>query len=207
MFFPKTPGASYSWTQFTSIDKNNAPLVKGGPIIIRWANLEPQNGVYAFDTEIEAKLTKALDNDFYVFLKIYFAGPAASGFTPEWIYSNGVPQVSTDRGVFPYYFDEDYKVFYYRMIAKFGEYILSLPDNLKDRILFIQCTEGSTGDGYCYKGTPPPQYDITREEWVPFRLEAWKKFKAAFSENDVLQIPLLTNDDANTPELRDWMLD
>ncbi|HSH19224.1 MAG TPA: hypothetical protein VLA03_02150, partial [Draconibacterium sp.] len=203
--FPDDAWGVYSWTQFTGIDKNSAPLVKGGPIIIRWANLEPQNGEYAFDKEIKDKLLKALDNDFYVFLKIYFAGPG-SGFTPDWVFSNGVPRVNTDRGVFPYYFDEDYTVFYHRMIAKFGEYVLGLPDNLKERILFIQCTEGSTGDGGYYKGDPPAQYAISREEWVPFRLEAWKKFKAAFSEDDVLQFPLLTNDDANTPELRNWML-
>ena len=54
--FPTDAWGVYSWTQFTSIDKSTAPLVKGGPIIMRWANLEPQNGVYAFDTELKDKL-------------------------------------------------------------------------------------------------------------------------------------------------------
>ena len=179
--FPEDAWGVYSWTQFTQIDKNSAPLVKGGPIIARWANLEPENGVYAFETEIKDKLTKALNNDFYVFIKIYFAGPSSSGFTPEWIYYNGVPKVNTSRGAFPYYFDDDYKVFYYRMIAEFGEYILSLPDNLKERILFIQCTEGSTGDGYCYKGDlTDPAYDISREEWNIFALMPGKNSKLLF---------------------------
>ena len=84
--FPEDAWGVYSWTQFTSIDQNTAPLVKGGPIITRWANLEPQDSVYAFDTEIDAKLQKALDNNWYVFIKIYLAGPAESGFTPEWLY-------------------------------------------------------------------------------------------------------------------------
>ena len=89
---------------YPSIDKNSAPLVKGGPIITRWANLEPQDGVYAFDSEIDAKLQKALDNNWYVFIKIYLAGPAESGFTPEWLYDKGIPKVATARGNFPYYF-------------------------------------------------------------------------------------------------------
>lgn len=211
--FPEDSWGVYSWTQFTQIDKNSAPLVKGGPIIMRWANLEPQNGVYDFDNEIKDKLTKALDNGFHVFLKIYLAGPSFSydnGFTPSWLYDNGVPEVHAERGIFPYYFDDDYKFYYYRLIDAFGAYILNLPDDLRSRILFVQCTEGSTGDGYCYKGDVDieyEQYNISREDWSIFRLEAWKKFKAAFSENNILQIPLLTNDDANNPALRSWMLD
>lgn len=56
--FPDDAWGVYSWTQFTQIDKNIAPLVKGGPIIARWENPEPQNGVYEFDKEIKDKLIK-----------------------------------------------------------------------------------------------------------------------------------------------------
>lgn len=204
--FPSDAWGVYSWTQFTSIDKNNAPLAKGGPIIMRWTNIEPQNGVYAFDAELKPKLQKALDNNFYVFLKIYHTAPSSSGFTPEWLYSNGVPKVAAG-GNFPYYFDEDYKGYYYRLIAEFGRYVQALPDNLKSRILFIQSTEGTTGDGGYYKVDPAgTEYDISREEWSVFRLEAWKKFKEAFSKNGVLQFPILTNNDSNTAELKNWML-
>lgn len=108
--FPNDSWGVYSWTQFTDIDKVSAPLAKGGPIIMRWANVEPQNGIYAFDSEIGDKLRKAETNGFYVFLKIYLAGPAPSGFTPEWLYSSGVPKVTISGNSFPYYFDEDYKI-------------------------------------------------------------------------------------------------
>lgn len=64
-------------------------------------------------------------------------------------------------GSFPYYFDEDYKLYYYRLIAEFGRYMQALLDNLKNRILFVQSTEGTTGDGGFYKSDPErTQYDI-----------------------------------------------
>ena len=204
--FSENAWGVYSWTQFTAIDKNTAPLAKGGPIIMRWTNVEPQNGVFKFDTELLPKLQRAAENNWYVFLKIYLAAPSTSGFTPEWLYSNGVPKVSAG-GNFPYYFDEDYKGYYYRLIAEFGKYVLALPDNLKSRILFIQSTEGTTGDGGYYKSDPAgTEYDITRDQWSEFRLAAWKEFKTAFSKDGVLQFPILTNNDANTDFLKTWML-
>jgi hypothetical protein len=54
--------------------------------------------------QIDAKLQKAADNDFYVFIKVYLAGPSQTGFTPEWIYDHGIPEVQCERGKFPYYF-------------------------------------------------------------------------------------------------------
>ena len=207
--FPANSWGVYSWTQFNSIDMTNAPLAKGGPDIMRWANVEPSNGVYAFDSEIGEKLRKAETNGFYTFLKIYFAAPSTGGYTPEWIYSNGVPRVVINGDVFPYYFSDAYKTFYYRMIREFGKYVLSLSPNLRKRVLFVQCTEGTTGDGGYYKGSPGGEYApyaISKTQWEDFRLEAWKVFKEAFSKDGVLQVPLLTNNDANTDKLKDWML-
>lgn len=217
--FPEDSWGVYSWTRFTQVDRNSAPLIKGGPIIERWANLEPQNGVYKFNTKIDPLLQKALDNNFYCFINIWVAGPAQSGFTPEWIYDQGIPAVQCERGKFPYYFHNyepgqpptagSYQYYYFRLINALAQHLLSLPKDLRDRVVFIQCAEGSTGDGYCYKGdlqSGYTQYDISRADWNVFRLDAWKEFKAAYSVDGKLQIPLLTNDDANNVELRQWML-
>ena len=102
--FPENSWGVYSWTKFTQVDKNNAPLIKGGPLITRWVDIEPQDGVYKFKTEIDDKLQKALDNDFYTFINIWVAGPSASGWTPEWLYDKGIPKVPCGRGNFPFYF-------------------------------------------------------------------------------------------------------
>lgn len=83
--FPADAWGLCSWTQFTKIDKGTSPLCKGGPIITSWTNIEPQNGVFAFNAEVKPKLQRALDNNWYVFLKIYLAAPATGGFTPEWL--------------------------------------------------------------------------------------------------------------------------
>jgi uncharacterized protein YjdB len=218
--FPEDSWGVYSWTKFTQVDKNNAPLIKGGPLITRWVDIEPQDGVYKFKTEIDDKLQKALDNDWYTFINIWVAGPSASGWTPEWLYGKGIPKVQCERGAFPYYFhnyvpgqppvEDSYQYYYFRLLNAIAEHILSLPENLRERVVFIQCAEGSTGDGYCYKGDVKSgyeQYEISREDWNVFRLDAWKEFKAAYSIDSKLQIPLLTNDDANNVELRQWMLE
>ncbi len=217
--FPEDSWGVYSWTRFTKVDKNNAPLIKGGPLITRWVDIEPQDGVYKFKTEIDDVLQKALDNDWYTFINIWVAGPSESGWTPEWLYDKGIPKVACGRGNFPYYFhnyvpgqppaSNSYQYYYFRLLNAIAKHILSLPANLRERVVFIQCAEGSTGDGYCYKGdvlSGYEQYEISREDWNVFRLDAWKEFKAAYSVDGKLQIPLLTNDDANNVELRQWML-
>ena len=219
--FPAGSWGVYSWTRITGVDKDSAPLIKGGPLLERWAILEPKDGVYAFDTKIDPLLQKAADNDFYVFLMIWVAGPSKTGWTPEWLYDQcGIPEVQCGRGKFPYYFHlyepgqppvtGSYQFYYFRLINALAQHLLNLPANLRDRVVFIQCAEGSTGDGYCYKSgvlDGYKQYDISREDWNVFRLDAWKEFKAAFSIGGKLQIPLLTNDDANDNRLRQWMLD
>lgn len=99
----------------------------------------------------------------------------------------------------PYFLDEDYKFYYYRMIDSLGHYLLNLPVNLRRRILFVQSAEGATGDEGPYKGDPVnPVYNISDGVWSQFRMDAWARYQAALSMDGVEQIPLMTN--ANRPE-------
>ena len=60
----------------------------------------------------------------------------------------------------------------------FGRYVLDLPEDLRKRIIFIQTAEGSTGDGYGYKGDPlVAEYAISREEWGGVRIETWDVYR------------------------------
>jgi hypothetical protein len=69
--------------------------------------------------------------------------------------------------------------------------------------VFVQCAEGSTGDGQPYKGKPLDQkYAISDEVWNDFRLEAWKRYRDA-----VPGIPILVNSDANGGLETQWLLE
>ena len=140
-----------------------------------------------------------------------WVGPAA----PEWIYQNGVPRVITNRSVnalgqktdgqkeYPYYLHPEYKKRFMGLIDAFGKYVSALPPALRARIVFVQCAEGSTGDGQPYKGKPLDQkYAISDEVWNDFRLEAWKRYRDA-----VPGIPILVNSDANGGLETQWLLE
>jgi hypothetical protein len=103
----------------------------------------------------------------------------------------------------PYYLHPEYKSRYLGLIDAFGKYVMALPPELRERIVFVQCAEGSTGDGQPYKGVPlEKKYVISDEVWNEFRLEAWKRYQKA-----VPGIPILVNSDANTSQESQWMLE
>lgn len=213
--FRKGVWGTYTWGspwddgEFT---EKSYPYVKGAPIVLRWSQLEPEPGNYQFDQLIGSKLRHANQEDFYTMLTVW-VGP----MSPQWIYENGVPLLEMEKTInpfgkvrdwkFPYYLDDDYKTYFFRMIDNLGKYILSLPEDIQKRLVFIQSAEGSTGDGWPYKGKPLDiKYDITRTEWTPFRLETWKRYSDAFSINGKNRVPVLVNYDSCTEEEYEWLL-
>jgi len=226
--FPDDAWGVYSWVNYDpkKVSREKCPNIKGSPIIMRWSNLEPENGKFEFKKEIGDKLELLDQNDFNTFLMVWVAFATSNvtetdtswAFTPKWLFKHGVPLVEFPQTVnplgktttryFPYYFDDDYKFYFHRMIDSLGNYICNLPPHLKKRILFLQSAEGSTGDGGPYKGEPINSvYDITKEQWSDFRIETWEKYKSAFTKDGELQLPLLTNYDSNEEKQYRWMLD
>ena len=124
------------------------PDIKGAPLLLHWDNLEPRNGEFDFEGQIGDKLVELDQNDFYTFITVWvaFATSQVSGtdttwaMTPRWLFWNGVPLVEMGETInplgentrrdSPYFLDEDYKFFYYRMIDSLGNYLLNLPENL-----------------------------------------------------------------------------
>jgi hypothetical protein len=213
--FPSDCWGVYSWCSWNprTVTRETCPLIRGAPIVLHWNSLEPNEGEHAFERLLDERLQAAVDNDFYTFLMIW-VGPSS----PDWLYEIGVPLVRCEPTVSPkrevrhfespYYFDPTYTDAYYRLIRAFGEYVRSLPDEKRRRILFVQCCEGSTGDGFCYKGDPlDPQYAISRAEWGEYRIRAWDVFREAFIEGERPPVPLLVNDDANAGPEHDWLLE
>jgi len=201
-----------SWAGWNpgQISRAECPELRSVPLILKWDSLESAPGQYAFDNQLGKPLKAAQADGLYVTVMIW-VGPAA----PKWIYDQGVPKVITDREVnalgqktngqktYPYYLHPEYKKRFFGLIEAFGKYVNALPAALRERIVFVQCAEGSTGDGQPYKGDPLDQaFAIAGETWNAFRLEAWKHYRDA-----VAGIPILVNSDANGSAESRWLLD
>ena len=116
------------------ISRADCPELRSVPLILKWGDLEPAPEKYTFEEEIGRKLEAAQADDLYVTLMIW-VGPEA----PEWIYSKGVPVVTTDRSVnalgrktnkqskYPYYLHPEYKKAFFGLIDAFGSYTNQLP--------------------------------------------------------------------------------
>ena len=214
--FPDDCWGVYGWASWNSnnVSRKSHPLIKGGPMILKWRDIEPEEGVFKFEELVGQKLQLAEENEFYTFLMIWVA-PGA----PRWLYENEVPELEMTPTIgplgqardwtFQYYLDEDYIRFYHRLMTRFGEFVKGLPKGQRDRILYIQSAEGSTGDGWGYKGKPLDlKYDISDKQWGEFRIQAWEILKLALTDEDgEMVVPLLVNYDSNQEEQYRWVLD
>jgi hypothetical protein len=200
----------HGWGGVGQVSRAECPELRSVPLIMKWDLLESAPGQYAFEEKLGKLLQAARQDGLYVMIKIY-VGPAC----PKWIYEQGVPMVITDRefnalgqktegqSKYPYYLHPEYKKRYHALIAAFGKWVKELSPALRERILFVQCAEGSTGDGQPYKGNPlDKQYDISRETWNAFRREAWQNYRKA-----VPGIPIAVNSDANESSETQWLLE
>jgi hypothetical protein len=214
--FPDDCWGVYTWFgDFNAITPDTHPHIKGIPIVTRWSEVELEKGKFAFEEVIGKKLEILNEKDFNTFIMTW-ASPGDR--VPRWLYENGVPELEMTKTInpqrkvrdwtFPYYFDEDYVFYFQRMLKEFASYLKTLPDDLRNRVLFIQSAEGSTGDGYCYKGKPlNPKYNISREEWGGFRIRTWEVLREELmGEYRRMIIPLLVNYDANREEEYKWLM-
>jgi hypothetical protein len=201
-----------SWASWNpkQISRADCPELRSVPLIIKWDALEPTPGDYTFDERIGKSLQAAHDDGLYVSIKIY-VGPAS----PAWIYDQGVPVVMTDREEnalgqktdsqqkYPYYLHPEYINRFAGLIDAFGKWIKTLSPELRERILFVQSAEGSTGDGQPYKGKPlDKQYNISEEQWNDLRRETWTNYRKALPG-----IAIVVNSDANSPKETQWLLE
>lgn len=175
-----------SWRGDAALKKADFPSVVSVPIVVHWANLEPEDGKFNW-SEFDKELSDAINGNGYYVQIIPWVG----AHSPRWVYDAGVPLVKTDKKKdwgFPYYFDEDYIRYHDRFIRALAERVRSLPKAMADKIAFVQVCEGATGDQFCYKGDPrDPQYAITREQWQQFRMtHVWPLWLEAFEGCDLL---------------------
>ena len=174
----------------------------------KWKDIQPTARDLFDWTETQSALQLAHDRDQMIYVSI---GPGPDA--PEWIYDQGVPKVTTKGGknkwpYYPYYLDRHYNTFYHHLIREYGNFLRTQPQHLVEKIAFVQVKTGCTGDEAAYKGTViDPQYEISRAEWLDFRLRAFEQFRLAFLTGTKSQIPLLFNsiDPISHPEAWHWV--
>ena len=179
------------WTGRGSvITSENTDLIKGIMVSSHWRDLEPEKGKWNWNV-IKPRIMQATNAGKHVGMIVY-VGPDS----PDWIYENGVPKVTTPdkknvRGgshkarfpYYPYYLDSNYREFWFNQIRTTADWVAKLPKDVREKILFVQTAEGTTGDEGPYKGIPyEEKYRIssengTGEEWVNLKKEAWQIFR------------------------------
>jgi len=183
------------------LDTDVRPWLKGTLIFKCWDELEPANNQFEFGP-LDSGLQRAADNGHpYIMIGIY------AGFnSPDWLYTNGVPKVTTISHPtlnHPYYLDPDFKSYFKRMINTVAAHVKSYAPNIRNRIIGIQCPLGSSGDPHAYYGEPvDPQYDISTSEWEAYQKELFAVYCDAYSNTVPPIVPLL-NPGGLT--LHDWL--
>lgn len=173
------------------LNKSSAPFVLGVPVIAHWRDLEPHPGVFDFEHVVTRLLRNATANNLFVFLMIWIVPD-----TPEWLYNeSGANFVVTDRSTdpstsqtdqsrFPDYSDPIFLRSFFSVIARFARFVEELPKELRSSILFVQAAEGSTGDGFGYKGDADiadTSHVMSRFEYSKrYRTRVWREFRDKF---------------------------
>jgi hypothetical protein len=139
--------------------------------------------------------------------------------SPEWIYSAGVPRVTTDFNRvshFPYYLNDDFKRYFKRMIDRTAEHLdRDLPPEVRRRIIAVQCPVGASGDPHPYKvnaekGSGQVGWfgegatKIGRDEWIKYHYEMFAHYYHAFGRAKPA-INCLFNSNLD-PDLHAWAL-
>lgn len=190
---------SYPFGVWTGADvtPDIADLVRGRMVACHWRDLEPQKGRWNWDV-IAPRIMQATSAGKCIGLIVY-VGPDS----PDWIYENGVPKVTTPDKVnvrggshkarfpyYPYYLDADYRKFWFNEIRTTADWVAALPKNVREKITFVQTAEGTTGDEGPYKGVPyEEKYRIsnesgTDERWVNLKKDAWRIFRDKYTTMD-----------------------
>ena len=177
-----------------NITPRNKEYVRGRFIWRKWRELEPQKGIWTWDI-VDERINQAVEAGKYVGFVVY-AGPDS----PDWIYDNGVPKVTTPDKInvrggshkarfpyYPYYLDPDYRKYWFNEIRIVADWIDSLPETKREKVLFVQTAEGTTDDEGPYKGVPyDEKYRFCDEHgngvaWVELKKEAWKIYHEKYS--------------------------
>ena len=189
--------------ELTSDQVSQYKFLKGWYIVYQWKKLEPQKDNFDWNY-FDSQVKFAADHNLAIGFMIW-VGP----HSPEWIYNNGVPKVTSQTvkrsGEFPYYLDKTYKDRYYNMIDKVSDHIKKMPPKMRDQIVMWMAAEGSTGDPQPYKGLlNDSRYTISEQQWFDFKKDVWTHmYNLNKKENP--NVHLLVNQ-ANDGKYFNWLV-
>jgi len=184
------------------VNPSNFSFFKGWYIVYQWKQLEPEKDQFDWNY-FDSQMKFAADHNLAIGFMIW-VGP----HSPQWLYTNGVPAVTTQtkkkNSTFPYYLSSAYKDRYYNMMKQVANHLHKLPSNVRDKVVMWMSAEGSTGDVVPYKGRPDDsQYEISEQQWFDFKKDVWTfLYKTCESENP--KIHLLVNQ-GNSGQYFDWL--
>jgi Beta-galactosidase len=175
------------WDRGFEHDIKSYSFIKGASSDCPWNEVEKKAGVFDWSSMDEA-VEKACNANMSIYLS-FEAGPK----TPDWVYEQGVPKVTTNDQIhdkfpyYPYYLSPIYKKFYTRFITEAAKHIRSYSSEKQSRIAFIQVKTGCTGDETPYKGeSNNKKYDLPKsgQEWQNFRTECFAIYAKLFDQVD-----------------------
>jgi hypothetical protein len=147
---------------------------KGWLQMVRWAEIEPQNGVFDF-TEFDKNLTLATAKGYEMVIMVEIVKGKGNFTTPEWVYDEGVPRVEyhgggdepeNGNGDAPYYLDPKFQFFFQRLIRTVAAHMKQLSTQQKANILAMQVALGITGDDRPWNGVPVNKsFMISDADW------------------------------------------
>jgi len=186
-------------------DFTKEPYVKGWHVALPWRKIEPAKDQFDWPF-FDGELAKVAAAGKFISIQIQ-AGPNC----PQWLFDAGVPVVEMnnvkskhEKNTFPFYFNPLYKERYFNMIRKVGEHLRTEPPAVKERLIFWQSAEGSTGDIGPYKGDPKNKdYRISDEDWFEFKKAIWAELSSLCQS---LQINVLINQ-GNGGQYFDYLLE
>ncbi len=196
-----TPQGIWSWATYRpdEASKDIYPGLRGVPMMIGWRSLYQAQGAPYFWDRVDNLITEAKEGGLFYSLE-FLTGHEV----PSWFLDNNeVPGVVTNGSnwIFPYYFDDDYKTYFWQFNQEIGSYISNLADDRKESLVAIVVNNGSTGDPEPYKGIViDERYDITRDQWEDFRIEHYQLIKDVFNAPGLENLPLAFTQTAERTE-------
>src|SRR4051794_34091011 len=111
----------------------NYPFFKGWYIVYQWRKLEPQKDNFDWNY-FDEQMKFATDHNLSIGFMVW-VGP----HSPEWLYANGVPEVSTTTkgklNSFPFYLNAAYKERYYNMMKQVANHLSTLRPEIRNKIV------------------------------------------------------------------------
>src|SRR5437868_6095700 len=179
------------WQAFTNpLSSTQYPEIKGRLCNFYWRDIQTAPNTWnwtAFDNDLTSRSKDGLP----VIFLVYVQGPKASA--PDWLFTNGVPKVTTSTNSYPYYADPIYKSYFKKMITAVHQHVETLPVSVRSKIIGVQGCFASTGDYISYGGAQvASQYALTQNNFSSLYKEFTQYYYDEY-KNTNPKIALLSN--------------